>query len=170
MSKRRSRYVTNVGPIACSLLLVFAFHGIAGAATHTSEAAAGAAWRGNMLVRLKGTVTGPECVLVGRGRFTLSITISTYSGGIGRPGGQIADRGTFVDDDSPACHRGPYPHRRTLIGRRGTIRISVGEKGDWRIASATKMYALLRGRGIEYGSYSELERTIDITMTGRVSR
>ena len=75
--------------------------------------------------------------------------------------GAINDRGTFVDQDG-------FPTGvRTLFGRSGTIRITVGPQANWEIIKGTKAYAGLHGRGREAGNY--FFDTTDITMSGTVS-
>jgi hypothetical protein len=74
--------------------------------------------------------------------------------------GAINDHGTYVDG-------GGFGIVRTLRGRTGTIRITVGPRGRWEIIKGTKAYAGLHGRGREAGLYTT--ETTDITMSGTVS-
>ena len=113
------------------------------AATGTSSASESGAAQRKVRIELRGKVLGARGNV---GRFTLS--------------GALSDRGRFVDD------AGLYI-ARTLYGAKGTIRITVGPRGSWRMTKGTKAYAGLRGRGQESGLY---DRTMHITMTGTVWR
>jgi hypothetical protein len=133
---------TVTAGMAVSVVLVVQA-GSTAAATGTSSASTSEAARGKVRIELKGKVLGARGNV---GRFTLS--------------GVLSDRGRFVD--------GPgFVNPRTLYGAKGTIRITVGPQGSWRITKGTKAYAGLRGRGRESGLY---DRTLHITMKGTVWR
>jgi hypothetical protein len=110
------------------------------AAPRPPSAGPSAASQGNVRIDLTGRM------LPARGEFTIS--------------GAISDRGTYLDD-------GGFHIVRTLLGRNGTIRITVGPQGRWEIIEGTKAYTGLRGRGGEAGLYSSIT---DITMSGTVSQ
>ena len=98
------------------------------AATRPSGAGPSAAFPGQN-VRIDLTRTMPPA----RGEFTIF--------------GAISDRGTFVDD-------GDFPTAvRTLLGRNGTIRMTIGPYANWEIIEGTGAYAFLHGRGREAGLY-----------------
>lgn len=136
------------------------------AATHMSGASASGPFQGHVSIHVRGKSpeTGKH-----RGRFTSF--------------GAISDRGRFVDRFS--VDSGGYAVLvRTLFGAKGTIRIRVGERGprprcgfqwsprcgfQWRITKGTKVYAGLRGRGLERGFYNT-PNDIRITMNGTVSQ
>ena len=88
----------------------------------------------------------------GRGRFAIS--------------GAISDDGKFADDRAGEAGRGV----RTFYGARGTIRITVGHFGFWRITKGTKAYAGLRGRGTGGNLWPGNQGPVDIWMEGAVSQ
>jgi hypothetical protein len=118
--------------------------GSTASATGTPSASESAAARGKVRIELRGRVLGARGNV---GRFTLS--------------GALADRGRFVDDLVG------LQVARTLYGAKGTIRMTVGQRGAWRITKGTKAYAGVRGRGREAGLY---DRNLRITMTGTIWR
>jgi hypothetical protein len=78
----------------------------------------------------------------------------------------ISDRGRFVDDREGEPGRGV----RTFFGAKGTIRISVGHYGFWRITNGTKAYAGLRGRGTRGNLSPGNQGSVEIWIEGTVSQ
>jgi hypothetical protein len=117
--------------------------------TGTSSASSSRALQGAVSIHLWGPGLGPGNP--GRGHFTIS--------------GAISDRGRFVDDRDGEPGRGV----RVFFGATGTIRITVGHFGSWRITKGTKAYAGLRGRGTGGNLWHGDQGSVDITMVGTVS-
>ena len=167
MSTNRIQHLRAVGlMVTVGLLLALAVQvGLTAAAAGTSGVSSGEALQGKVRIHLEGTLIhgGPQCNAVSRGRFTLS--------------GAISDHGRFVDRFH-GCFAPYSPNVRTLLGAKGMIRIAIDGGGInytrlWRVTKGTKAYAGLRGRGGESGrcaSQGDSGSTIDITMTGTVSR
>jgi hypothetical protein len=145
MPKNRIRQFIWMVTAGMALVVMMAVHaGSTTAAAGTSNARESGAAQGKVRIELRGRVLGARGNV---GRFILS--------------GALSDRGRFVDD-LVGLHIA-----RTLSGGKGTIRITVGPRGAWRITKGTKAYAGLRGRGKEGGLY---DRNLRITMTGTVWR
>ena len=171
MSTNRIQHLIAVGlTVTVGLLLVLAVHvGVTAAATGTSGASASGAVQGKVSIHLEGTLSGPQCNAVGRGRFTLS--------------GAISDHGTFVDRFH-GCWPVGGPYVRTFFGANGTIRITgdnscvpsgtpLGSvwlcRSQWRISNGTKAYAALRGRGHSGTRARQNGEPFHVTMVGTVS-
>jgi hypothetical protein len=152
--------------VAAGLFVAIALQ-VAGSTSAIASGASTSATRVKVRIHLKGTFDRRQRPPIGRGRFTLSGTTYTRVGGILTPTGAISDRGTFVDGFG--CQIGPCrAYIRRLRGAKGTIRVTADRhKGNWIIIQGTRAYAGLRGIGRQYGLYA---RTIDVTMTGTLSR
>lgn len=152
MARYRIHRLTAVGLVTTvGLFLVLAAQaGLTAAATDSSDAITSAALQGKVRIHLRGSVSGSQFPPVVRGRFIIS--------------GAIYDRGRFVDRGG---QRLGLSAERTLFGAKGTIRLTVGPAGSWRITKGTRAYTGLRGRGRTQGLYS---RSVDLTMKGTVSQ
>jgi hypothetical protein len=153
MSTNRTQHLGAVGlTVTVGLLLVLAVQvGLTAAATGTSGASSSRALQGVVNIHLTGKGYGPGNPNPGRGRFTMY--------------GAISDRGRFANDSHGEIGRGV----RFLFGAKGTIRITVGHFGGWRITKGTKAYAGLRGRGTGGNLWEVAQAPIDIWMEGTVS-
>jgi hypothetical protein len=153
MSTNRFQHLGAVGLVATvGLLLVLAVQvGSTAAATGTSGASSRSAVQGAVSIHLWGPGLGPSNP-GGRGQFTIS--------------GAISDRGRFVDDRAGEPGRGV----RMFFGSKGTIRITVGHFGFWRITKGTNAYAGLRGRGTGGNLSHGNQGPVEIWMEGTVSQ
>ena len=116
---------------------------------------------GKATLRYKGILTSHEVTnggVAATGRFTAS--------------GAITDKGTFKDYRT---QKGMTIRiRRVTVGKKGTIVFVItidtsggGDKG-WTIASGTKSYKGLHGKGIEAGGVTG--NALNVTMKGTVIR
>ena len=151
MPTKRIRHPAPVGlMVTVGLLLALAVEVSAtGAATHAS-ASPSRAEQGDVTIHLIGSGLGPANP--GRGRFTVV--------------GAITDDGKFVDDRAGEPGRGV----RVLRGTKGTIRVTVGHFGFWRITNGTRAYAGLRGRGTGGNLSHGNQGPVNIWMEGTVSK
>ena len=171
MPTKRIHHLRPIGlMVTVGLLAVLAVQvGLTAAATGTSGASSSRVLRGAVSIHLEGTLSGPQCTTVGRGRFTLS--------------GAISDHGTFVDRFH-GCWPVGGPYVRTFFGANGTIRITgdnscvpsdtpLGSvwlcRSQWRISNGTKAYAALRGRGHSGTRARQNGEPFHVTMVGTVS-
>jgi hypothetical protein len=152
MPRNRIHHLGAVGlMLTVSLLLVLALQvGSTAAATGTSMASASGVVRGAVTLHLWGPGLGPGNP--GRGHFTIF--------------GEISDDGKFVDDRAGEAGRGV----RIFHGTKGTIRVTVGHFGFWRITKGTRAYAGLRGRGTGGNLWPGNQGAVDVWMTGTVSK
>jgi hypothetical protein len=138
--------------LTASLVLVLAVQvGSTAAATGTSGASASEAVQGAVTLHLQGPGLGPRNP-GGRGRFTIS--------------GAVSDHGQFADDLQGEPGRGV----RTFYGRKGTIRMTVGHFGFWKITKGTGAYAGLHGRGTGGNLSPGNQGPVEIWMEGTLSR
>ena len=115
------------------LCLVALSAGVTSAATGTTDVSPAAALRGPVTIECEGMLP-PVAPFGGPSKGRCLIT------------GAIIDAGRFADDRRPLV----TPHIRTILGSKGTLRISVyRERGNWRIVGGTRAYAGLGGRGWE---------------------
>ena len=152
MSTKRIHHLAAVGlMVTVSLLLVLAVQvGLTAAATGTSGASSSRALQGAVTIQLSGPGLGPGNP--GRGHFTIS--------------GAISDRGRFADDRAGEPGRGV----RIFYGTKGTIRITIGHFGFWKITKGTKAYAGLHGHGTGGNLSHGNQGTVDIRMEGTVAQ
>lgn len=154
MSRKQIQHVSAVGlMVTVGLLLVLALQvGVTAAATGTSSASSSRAVQGGAVsLHLWGPGLGPSNP-GGHGRFTIT--------------GAISDRGLFVDDSAGEPGRGV----RIFFGYKGTIRITVGHFGFWKITKGTMAYAGLRGRGTGGNLSPGNQGAVEIWMDGTVSK
>ena len=154
MSTNRIQNLGAVGlTVTVGLLQALAVQvGLTAAATDTSGASSSRALQGYVTMHLWGPPLGPLNANPGHGRFTMS--------------GEISDRGALVNGSSGEIGRGV----RTLFAHKGTIRITVGHFGGWRITKGTGAYAGLRGRGTGGNLRPGNQGPVDITMEGTLGR
>jgi hypothetical protein len=135
MKASRFHYVTAVGVIATTgLLLLLALPAAStGAAMDTTEATAGTAVRGRIVISCEGSIRNMPPRSDPHGFCTVS--------------GAIDDAGRFADSALQYVR----PRVRVLFLTKGTVWISVYRErhGHWKILSATRAYSGLRGHGWE---------------------
>ena len=136
--------------VAGLLLLLTVQVAVTTAATGTSGSRSSRVLQGWVNIFLNGPGLGPGNP--GRGHFI------SY--------GAITDHGKFVDDAAGEPGRGV----RILYGAKGTIRITIGHFGFWKITKGTKAYAGLRGRGTGGNLSPGNQYQWSIMMEGTVSR
>jgi hypothetical protein len=146
--------VASVAALACTA-------GIVAAASPGVSSIAVLPPGGKVTLHYKGLLKGSDVTNGGvapTGRFTAS--------------GAITDKGTFRDYRT---QKGSTIRiRRVTVGTKGTITfiividISLGQNKGWTIASGTKTYKGLHGRGAEEGGV--MGNALDVTLKGRVFR
>ena len=131
----------QVSTVVAALLVVLTMQaGVSAATTDTSgpSASAGGTLNGKVRIHLVGRLTsGPGCLRVARGRFTLS--------------GAMSDRGWFESrwgSGFQGCgsRLGRSVRTSALHGRKGSISITW-DWDHWRVTRGTARYSGLIGRG-----------------------